>query len=316
MSSPSLDKWKYWMGGANHRAGFVLVTLSAVAWSLGGLFTRLIHLDSWTMAAWRGLFGALGLVAVIAVQRQRNLWSSIRTMGLRGWLFVIQSAAGMIFYLSALTHTTVANVAVIYATAPFLAAALGWRVLREKPSTRSIVASLAALAGVAVMVGFGRAGGWAGDLLALGMTWSMASTMVIARHYRGIPILLTACIASLLSGIFAWPFGAPLAVSGHELMLLAAFGVVNFAIGLPLFTLGARLLPPIETALIGAVDAPLAPLWVWFAFNESPGLSTFIGGSIVFAAVAVHLIVGETRGLGAAPFVPAQRRSARNPQQF
>ena len=152
--------------------------------------------------------------------------------------------------------------------------------MREKPTTSSIIASLAALAGVALMVGFGTRGGLTGDLLALGMTWSMASTMVIARNYPDIPILLTACISSLLSGLLAWPFGAPLAVTGHELLLLALFGIVNFAIGLPLFTYGAKLLPAIETALIGAVDAPLAPFWVWLAFGEVPGMSTIIGGTL------------------------------------
>ena len=265
-----------------------------MAWSLGGLFTRLIPLDSWTMLAWRGIFGALGLVVVMAVLRERNLVRSLRQMGWLGWLFVVQSAAGMAFYLTALRHTSVANVAVIYATAPFLAAALGWLVLREKPTTSSIVASGAALCGVAIMVGFGKRGGLSGDLFALGMTWSMASTMVVARHYHGIPILLTACVSSLLSGLCAWPFGTPLAVTGHELLLLALFGIVNFAIGLPLFTYGARLLPAIETALIGAVDAPLAPFWVWLAFGETPGTGTLAGGAVVFTAVAVHLIVGET----------------------
>jgi drug/metabolite transporter (DMT)-like permease len=258
---------------AGHRTGFLFVTGSAVAWSLGGLFTRLIHLDSWTLCAWRGIFGAVGLAAAMAVLREGDVLGSLRRMGWLGWLFVIQSGAGMIFYLSALTRTSVANVAVIYA--------------------RSVVASVVALLGVAFMVGFGRRGGLSGDLLALGMTWTMASTMVAARHYRDIPILLTACISSLLSGLVCWPLGTPRAVTGHELLLLAVFGIVNFAIALPLFTFGARLLPPIETALIGAVDAPLAPLWVWLAFNETPSPSTLIGGTIVFAAVAVHLIVSE-----------------------
>ncbi len=272
----------------------MLVSASAVAWSMGGLFTRLIPVDTWTMLAWRGIFGALGLAVAMAILREGNVAKDLRGMGWRGWFFVLQSAAGMACYLAALRHTSVANVAVIYATAPFLAAALGWVVLHEKPGRSSIIASAVALGGVSIMVGFGTAGGLIGDLLALGMTWSMASTMVIARHYREIPIMLTACISSLLSGLLAWPFGTPLAVSGHQLSLLALFGIVNFAIGLPLFTYGAKLLPPIETALIGALDAPLAPLWVWLAFNETPGAGSIVGGIIVFFAVAVHLIVGET----------------------
>jgi drug/metabolite transporter (DMT)-like permease len=277
-----------------HYLGILLVSGSAVAWSLGGLFTRLIAVDTGAMLAWRGLFGALGLGLVMLALRERNIWHSLRNMGWLGWLFVLQSTAGMVCYLTALRHTSVADVAVIYATAPFLAAGLGWVVMRERPTASSIIASLAALGGVALMVGLGSRGGLTGDLLALGMTWSMASTMVIARNYRDIPIMLTACIASLLTGLLAWPFGAPLAVTGHDLELLALFGVVNFAIGLPLFTYGARLLPAIETALVGAVDAPLAPLWVWLAFRETPSAATLIGGGIVFTAVAVHLIVGET----------------------
>ncbi len=67
------------------------------------------------------------------------------------------------------------------------------------------------------------------------------------------------------------------------------FGVVNSALGLSLFILGARLLPSVETALITALDAPLAPILVWLVFNETPGLATLIGGSIVFIAVGMYL---------------------------
>ena len=94
-----------------------------------------------------------------------------------------------------------------------------------------------------------------------------------------------------------WPLGEPLALSPHTLGLLVLFGLVNSAVGLTLFTLGARLLPAVETALIGSLDAPLAPLWVWIAFNEAPSLSTLAGGTIVFAAVALHVgLSGRTRG--------------------
>jgi hypothetical protein len=34
--------------------GILLITLSAVAHSSAGFFTRLIHLDAWTMLFWRG----------------------------------------------------------------------------------------------------------------------------------------------------------------------------------------------------------------------------------------------------------------------
>jgi drug/metabolite transporter (DMT)-like permease len=67
---------------------------------------------------------------------------------------------------------------------------------------------------------------------------------------------------------------------------------VNSAIGIALFTLGARLIPAIETGLIGALDAPLAPLWVWLAFSEIPGRNTILGGILVFGAVLAHVSLG------------------------
>ncbi len=285
------------MDRASHRIGVLYVTGSAVAWSLGGLFTRLIHVDSWTLLAWRGIFGAAGLAAVMPFLPEKRAWRTLRGMGWVGVLFVVQSAAGMTFYLTALRHTTVANVAVIYATAPFLAGAIGWWVLRERPATGAVIASVAALAGVVVMVGFGARGGLLGDALALAMTATMAVTVVVARRFPDVPILLTACLSSLVSGLASWPLGAPLAISPHDLWLAALFGVLNFAIGLPLFTFGARRLPPIETALIGAIDAPLAPFWVWLGLRETPGGATLIGGAVVFAAVALHLFMVERRSI-------------------
>jgi drug/metabolite transporter (DMT)-like permease len=282
------------MRPSGYGLGLILITASAVAWSTAGLFTRLIPLDSWTMLGWRGIFGALGIAAVILALERRNAWAGFRQMGWPSWLFAIVSAVGMIFFITSLKHTTVAHVAIIYATVPFLAAGLSWWVMREKPTMSAIAASLVALTGVAVMVGFGIEGSLFGDLLAFGMTLSLAVMMVIARHYRDIPVMPAACLSALLSGLVCWPLGDPLAVTDYELLLLALFGLVNSAIGLALFTLGARLLPAIETALIGSLDAPLAPLWVWLVFNETPSGSTMIGGAIVFVAVAAHLIAGAS----------------------
>jgi drug/metabolite transporter (DMT)-like permease len=279
------------MSTTDYRLGLVLVTASAVAWSTAGFFTRLIPLDSWTLVAWRGIFGAIGIATVILVIERQGAWRAVCEMDWPGWLFAIVSAAGMIFFIMSLRHTTVAHVAVIYATVPFVAAVLGWLVMGERPTIRAILASIVALAGVVVMMGLAVEGSLFGASLAFGMTICVAGMMVIARRYRSISVMPAACLSALLSGLICWPFGEPLSVSGYELFLLALFGLVNSALGLALFTLGARLLPAIETALIGALDAPLAPVWVWLAFGETPSIGTLAGGLIVFVAVATHIMI-------------------------
>jgi drug/metabolite transporter (DMT)-like permease len=55
-----------------HTQGILLISLSAVAYSSAGFFTRLIHLNAWTMLFWRGLFAGLMILCVIAFQERRR----------------------------------------------------------------------------------------------------------------------------------------------------------------------------------------------------------------------------------------------------
>ena len=53
-----------------HAQGILLIIISAIAFSSAGFFTRLIHLDAWTMLFWRGLFAGLMILCVIVVQER------------------------------------------------------------------------------------------------------------------------------------------------------------------------------------------------------------------------------------------------------
>src|SRR5512135_3602200 len=107
---------------AQHRLGLLLVTISALAWSMAGFFTRLIHLDTWTMIAWRGLFGGAGMIVFMLIRERSGFLGSFRRMGRPGLGFVGLSTLGMTVFLGSLQLTTVAHVSIIYATVPFIAA--------------------------------------------------------------------------------------------------------------------------------------------------------------------------------------------------
>lgn len=273
-----------------HTLGILLVTASAIAWSTTGLFTRIIALDAATMLVWRGVFGALGLLITLAVLQGAKGFADIQHLGRAGWSYAIISAIGMLCFITSLRHTSVAHVAIIYAVVPFLAAALSWVLLKEYPSQDALIASAVALFGAVIMIGLGRDGGLSGDALALGMTLAMAYMMVIARRHLGIPTLPAAALSALLSALAALPFVTTLTVTPDEALLLAAFGIVNSALGIALFLMGSARIPPIQTALISALDAPLAPLWVWIAFADTPTAPTLIGAAVVLAAVLWHIL--------------------------
>lgn len=283
------------MAGRRDQIGIALVAASTVAWSTAGLFTRLIAMDAATMLVWRGIFGALGLVVAGLLLEGRASLADWRRLGAAGWLYAVVSGVGMLCFIVSLRLTTVAHVAIIYAVVPFVAAALGWVFLREVPGRAALIASGFAFAGAVVMVGLGREGTLAGDALALGMTVAMALMMVMARRWPGIPTLPAAALSALLSAAASLPFATLTLPEPPQMALLMGFGLVNSSLGLALFLLGSRRIAPIETALIGALDAPLAPLWVWIFFSEVPSTATLAGAALVFAAVFGH-ILREARG--------------------
>jgi drug/metabolite transporter (DMT)-like permease len=278
---------------ARYRLGLVLVTASAVAWSTAGYFTRLIPLDNWTLLFWRGFWAAIGILVFMLALDGRKALRQFARLGGPGWLFAIVSGAGMVAYITSLTLTTVAHVAIIYCIVPFVAAGLSWLVLRERPSGIAIAASTVALLGVLVMVGTGTGeGSLIGDFFAVLMTLGMAVMMVISRRHGDLPILAAACLSAVLSAAAAWPFALHDWPTMGQTVELALMGLVNSAVGISLFTLGSRMIPAVETALIGALDAPLAPVWVWLAFSETPRPNTILGGILVFGAVLANIWLG------------------------
>lgn len=72
---------------------------------------------------------------------------------------------------------------------------------------------------------------------------------------------------------------------------LMAFGS-QFGTGQSLLMLGTRLVPATVSALIGTLDAPLAPLWVWMVADKVPSWQTLVGGAIVMMGVVAHIVFG------------------------
>ncbi len=267
--------------------GTILVAGSAVAYSFAGYFTRLIPLDVMTLLFWRSLFAGLTLAALIVARERRGTWAAIRSIGGPGLLVAVTGVLSAYLYLAALRATTVADVSIIFATLPFVTAGLAWVLLRERPSWRTVVASLVTLIGSAVMVGGAAgAGHLRGDLLALGMTLTWAAVVVLLRRGRPVSMLPAIVLSCFLMAAVAAPMARLGPLARLPLVELALFGGVQLGMGLLLLTLGVRRISAARAALIGLLDAPLAPLWVWLAFDETPGVTTLVGGGIVLAAVA------------------------------
>src|SRR5262245_22088300 len=258
------------------RVGYAIVLSATIAWSTGGFFVRLIHVDLWTMLGWRSLFGLLAILLFAIWQRGANNLQFRNLISWPGLLMVVTTGGSMICFVVSNVLTSIANVAVLYATLPFMTAGLAWVWLGERPSRRTLFASTAALVGVAIMARDSIGGGHLiGDLIAILLTVLTAIFTVTARRHRGVPILEAVIAGSVLAMTAGMLLGSPRSVHLADLAWLALFGAVTMGLGLALFTVGARRIPSAQAALIGALESPMAPFWVWLAFAEVPPTTTF-----------------------------------------
>ncbi len=272
--------------------GTLLVTASAVVFSTAGLFTRLIDLDAWTVLFWRGVFGGLFIAGFVIWRERGGAIAALRAIGRDGLLVALCSALATVCFLNAMRLTSVADVLVIGATAPFLTAAIAWAFIGEREDPATLAASLVAALGVAVMAGSAmEERRLLGNMLAFGMTVFLSVMMVILRKRRGINMVPATGLSAFLCALIVLPFAHPEAAHGQNFVLLVLFGSVQFGLGLLFLTLGSRLISAPRTALISVLDTPLAPLWVWLAFAEMPATATLFGGAIMLAAVLADMFL-------------------------
>ena len=281
---------------SQHRTGVALVVAAAVAWSTAPFFTRLLPFDSWTILFWRGLFGGGLIAGVLVVTQGRAGLRDLVRMGSSGWLVASLSTLGMVCFIPALQLTSVSNVAIIIATGPFVAAAFAWIWLREAVRWQTMLASLVALCGVAIIVGHAHASSdILGIALACLMTVAIAAMTVTVRTHRNTPMVAAAALSNLLGSVISIPFAQGIAgVTASDLIILAMFGFFQVALGLTLFMLGSRLLPSGQATLIATLETPLMPFWVWLAFQEVPSSRALVGGALVMGAVIAD-IIGDSR---------------------
>ncbi|CCH78992.1 conserved membrane hypothetical protein [Nostocoides japonicum T1-X7] len=217
----------------------------------------------------------------------RRLLAGIR-VGWGGLLLATLSTTATALYIPALQSTSVANVVVVYATAPFLTTGLAWLVLRERPARRTLAAATGAVVGVAMTAAGGIGGGSAqaarGLALAAGMTLALAGVAVCGRRFRTISQVPATAVSALQLAVLGLLLAPDRWLDTRSLAILAVFGTVQ-ALSLACYVEGARLLPASRAAVLSTADVPLAPLWVWAAFGEVPAGASVAGGLVVLAAV-------------------------------
>lgn len=278
---------------AEREQGLLFGVIGIVILSPDSLILRLIDCDTAALIALRCIFIALAAgvcVLVSPVLRQGFAWRPTL-------LYAVAFAGGLVLFPLAIEHTHVANVLVILAVAPLLAA-VGSRIfLGEKTATATWVAAAVVSLGVALIFSADFGGGLLGNLFALGTAFELAAGSIIIRRWRQTGFAPAVVLGGALGALAFVGFADWATVDAWDFSLTALNGTFIMTVSFMLIIAASKRLPPAEVNLLFLLETVLGPLWVWLALGEAPPLTTFAAAGLIIPALATHAVWMRRRGV-------------------
>ena len=268
------------------RRGRLFVLAAAMLWSVSGVATKSIDLDSGSIAFYRSLFAGLSLLAF--VPRRRIVFRPVM-------LPLIAVFGAMIgLYIGAVKATSAANAIFLQCSATFWVVPMSALILKERPDRRSLAGVALAMVGVLAILVFGHhgtTGEWQGVAMGLASGVAYAAVVTGMRGLRDLdPVWLSAVNnlgGALCLGLWLATVSAGVArPSGGEALALLLFGVIQMAIPYAIFAKGLKTVDAAEAGLIGLVEPILNMTWVALIVGEVPRGPTLIGGIFLLLGVA------------------------------
>ena len=271
------------------RRGVLTVMMAGVFWSLQGVTIRFIETaESSQIVFWRSVSQVISVVLIVAIVNRGHVIRAFRVAGVAGVIGGLCGLGAGTTFVFALGHTTVANVVFIMSVSPLFAALLAWMTMGERLERATFVTMVVALAGIGIMVSEGlKTGNFLGYAFAIATTVCFAGIATVARWGRGLSMLPSTAIGAFLTMPFAfWLSSGSVIIPARDIGFAFLSGGLLTALGGTLFMLGAKYVPAGVLAFLTLTEIVLAPLWVWWVFNEVPSQSTLIGGAVVVTALA------------------------------
>lgn len=283
----------------SHTRALLLLALTAVLWSSGGVFIKLVQWDALSIAGVRSAIAAL----VIAIATPPRTWLPWRLTRYEAG-GAVACMATMVMFVAATKLTTAASAILLQYTAPVYVALFGAWFLGERTTRLDWITIAVVFAGMVLFFVEGlSAANMQGNFLAMASGLSFAWLVLFMR--KNVQLRAHEAPTSGSDGIF-WgnvltaliglPFAADSLASGfmpsaQSWMGVGLLGV--FQLGLS-YSLYSRVMPHVsalEAILIPVVEPLLNPLWVALFAKELPGAWTVVGGAVVVGAVTMRSLL-------------------------
>ena len=268
--------------------GALFVFLSAVFFSIGGLFMKLIPWNGLAINSARNVLSVLVLAAFFRIRRHKLV---INRTVLIGALAIVGTN---ILYSLANKLTTAGNTIILQFTAPIWVMVFSSLLLKKKPGRLDLIAAAFVFAGViCFFIDSLSSGHLAGDLLALlsGIFYAGVFMMNAREDSDSLSSVLIGMVLNVLTGlpflIREQPFSAGMDVWTPVLVL----GIFQLGLAYVFLTEGLAITPPVTASLISGIEPVLNPLLVAVFYGEMLTPLSLVGAAIVFRSVIGYNLI-------------------------
>ena len=280
--------------------GDILIIIAGLFWGSMGLFVRHLNALGFTsiqVACLRLVTAGIIFSLILLIKDPKGFKIQVRDIP----LFLALGLVSILFftccYFTAIRLMTMSTAAILLYTSPIWVMVLSVIFLKEKITSRKVIALILAFAGCILVSGFGGKVTLPGVLAGLGSglgygLYSIFGTFAL-RKYK--PLTVT-CYTFLIAGagsvfvsdpsdLFSKIAGAGSTPAFAGFVLLTA--VVTAVIPFLLYTIGLNKTTASKAAVLATVEPAAATLFGFFVMKESLGLIAVCGIVLVFAAIFV-----------------------------
>ena len=272
-----------------------MLLLSMVIFGTIGLLRRYIPCSSGFLALTRAVIGAVFLLVLVRMKKQKPDLTAIRKNGL---LLILSGAAlgfNWIFLFESYNHTSVATATVCYYLAPIIVILLSPVLFQEKLNRKQQICAAAALAGLVAVSGLLDTGfpGWdelRGVAFALAAAGLYACVMICNKKITGIGPYEKTISQLFLAAAVMLPYVlltenlSEMELSFHAIFLLLVAGIVHTGIAYWLYFGSMGALKAQTVALYSYLDPIVAIVLSLVVLKEPMTPISVIGAVLVLCS--------------------------------
>ncbi len=273
---------------SEHNKGILAVFITAILWSSGGLFIKLISLNSMQLSFFRCLIAAI----VFALLFRKKILK-VNPLALFNSLAY---AAVLILFVIATKTTTAANAIFLQSTAPIYVLIFEPILTKTKWKRINIITIAVCFIGMILFfMGDLSPGDIKGNIAALLAGIAFATFFLGMKKNNPQYGESSIFYGNVIVALFCIPFITDMnSISLQDFVMVSFLGVFQIAFAYALFSYGLKRIIAVEASIISMFEPVLNPIWVLIGYGEIPSFYAIIGGLIIITAITTRTIISNS----------------------